>query len=129
MTRSHPTPKAWAALTSLALIGHMVLAMADTPVNTNLREERWTVPAQQSGTRRVTLEATVEAVRQAVLSTQVPGAIVSLSVKAGDRVRSGQELLRVDARAAQQQVLGSNAQLQAAQAQLKVAALDLNRQK
>jgi RND family efflux transporter MFP subunit len=77
----------------------------------------------------VTLEATVEAVRQAVLSTQVPGAIVSLSVKAGDRVRSGQELLRVDARAAQQQVLGSNAQLQAAQAQLRVAALDLNRQK
>ena len=67
--------------------------------------------------------------RQAVLSTQVPGAIVSLSVKAGDRVRSGQELLRVDARAAQQQVLGSNAQLQAAQAQLRVAALDLNRQK
>ena len=127
MMRINLTAKKWATLIAIAL--HSQVLMADTTGNTGLREERWTVPAQQSGTRRVTLEATVEAVRQAVLSTQVPGAIVSLSVKAGDRVRSGQELLRVDARAAQQQVLGSNAQLQAAQAQLKVAALDLNRQK
>lgn len=93
------------------------------------KPEVWTVPAQQSWSRQVTLEASVEAVRQAVLSTQVPGAIVSLSVKAGDRVRAGQELLRVDARAAQQQVLGSSAQLEAAQAQLRMATLDLNRQK
>lgn len=88
----------------------------------------WTVPAPQAGMRQVTLEASVEAVRQAVLSTQVAGAIVSVSVKAGDRVRAGQELLRVDARAAQQQVLGASAQWQAAQAQLRVAALDLQRQ-
>lgn len=91
--------------------------------------ELWTVPARQPWSRQISLEASIEAVRQAVLSTQVPGAIVSLTVKAGDRVRAGQEMLRIDARAAQQQVLGANAQLQAAQAQLRVAALDLNRQK
>lgn len=101
----------------------------ETGFSLSRTQERWTVPSQQSAARRVTLEANVEAVRQAVLSTQVPGAIVSLWVQAGDRVRAGQELLRVDARAAQQQVLGSNAQLQAAQAQLRVAALDLNRQR
>lgn len=88
----------------------------------------WTVKSSTAA-RQVTLQASVEAVRQAVLSTQVPGAIVSLSVKAGDKVRAGQELLRVDARAAQQQIVGSNAQLEAAQSQLRVAALELERQK
>ena len=100
-----------------------------SPKSSSAEAEVWTVPTQQAWTRQVTLEASVEAVRQAVLSTQVPGAIVSVSVKAGDRVRAGQELMRVDARAAQQQALSSRAQLQAAQAQLRVAALDLQRQK
>ena len=77
MMRINLTAKKWATLIAIAL--HSQVLMADTTGNTGLREERWTVPAQQSGTRRVTLEATVEAVRQAVLSTQVPGAIVSLS--------------------------------------------------
>ena len=77
----------------------------------------------------VSLDAVVEAVRQTTLSSQVPGAIVSLQVKVGDRVRSGQELLRIDARAAQQNVASSAAQLEAAQAALKVAARELDRQK
>jgi RND family efflux transporter MFP subunit len=76
----------------------------------------------------VSVDAVVEAVRQATLSTQVPGAVVSLLVKAGDRVRAGQELARIDARVAQQQVVGSTAQLEAAQAQLRVAAKELERQ-
>lgn len=77
----------------------------------------------------VSLDAVVEAVRQATLSTQVAGSIVSLNVKAGDQVRAGQELLRVDASAAQQQVVGSSAQLEAAQANLNVASKELERQK
>lgn len=84
-------------------------------------------PATREG-REVSVDAVVEAVRQATLSTQVPGAVVSLLVKAGDRVRAGQELARIDARVAQQQVAGSTAQLEAAQAQLKVAARELERQ-
>ena len=83
--------------------------------------------ASQSG-REVSVDAVVEAVRQATLSTQVPGAVVSLNVKAGDRVRAGQELARIDARVAQQQVVGSTAQLEAAQAQFKVATRELERQ-
>ena len=75
------------------------------------------------------LDAATEAVRQATLSTQVPGAIVALRVKAGDRVRAGQELVRIDARAAELQVTSSGAQLEAAQAQLRVAARELDRQK
>lgn len=88
-----------------------------------------TVKAQQTGVNEISLDAVVEAVRQATLSTQVVGAIVSMNVRAGDKVRAGQELLRIDASAAQQQVLGSTAQLDAAQANLKVAAKELERQK
>ena len=75
------------------------------------------------------VDAVVEAVRQTTLSTQVAGAVVTLQVKAGDRVRAGQELLRIDARAAQQGVVGATAQVEAAQSQLAVATQELNRQK
>lgn len=85
--------------------------------------------ASAAGAQEVSLEAVVEAVRQATLSAQVPGAIVSLNVKAGDRVRAGQELLRIDASAAQQNVVGNTAQLEAAQAALRVAGQELARQK
>lgn len=53
--------------------------------------------------RWVSLEAVVEAVRETTLSAQVQGAIVELRVKAGDTVRAGQPLLRIDAQAVQVQ--------------------------
>jgi RND family efflux transporter MFP subunit len=53
--------------------------------------------------RWVSLEAVVEAVRETTLSAQVQGAITELRVKAGDTVRAGQPLLRIDAQAAQVQ--------------------------
>jgi len=85
--------------------------------------------ANRPGANEVSLDAVVEAVRQATVSAQVPGAIVSLNVKAGDRVRAGQELVRIDASAAQQNVAGSTAQLEAAQANMRVAGKELERQK
>ncbi len=106
----------------------LAIALGAAPWAHAAEPATWTV-GNAHAARQVTLEASVEAVRQAMLSTQVPGAIVALSVKAGDKVRAGQELLRIDARAAQQQVVGSTAQLEAAQAQLRVATLDLERQK
>lgn len=75
------------------------------------------------------LDAVVEAVRQTTLASQVAGAIVTLNVKAGDRVKAGQELVRIDARAAQQNVAVSASQVEAAKAQLKVASRELDRQK
>jgi RND family efflux transporter MFP subunit len=55
--------------------------------------------------------------------------VVALHVKAGDQVRAGQALLRIDARAAQQNVIGAGAQVEAAQANLTVASQELERQK
>jgi len=74
-------------------------------------------------------DARVEAVRDTVLSAQVAGAIVALHVKAGDRVRAGQELLRIDARMASQGAAASQAQVAAAQANLQVAGKEYERQK
>src|SRR5690606_36380204 len=61
-------------------------------------------------------DGTVEAVRQTVVAAQVPGAVVALPVKAGDQVKAGQVLLRLDARAAEQQAGAAAAQVLAARA-------------
>jgi RND family efflux transporter MFP subunit len=103
---------------------HMGPSWANANSTTTLAATANTAEAAQ-----VSLDAVVEAVRQATLSTQVAGTIVGLQVKAGDRVRAGQELVRIDASAAQQQVAGSSAQLEAAQANLNVASKELERQK
>lgn len=73
-------------------------------------------------------DGVVEAVRQTVIAAQVPGAVVQLDVKVGDRVAAGQVLLRVDARAAEQTAAASDAQVQAARASLDVATKDFARQ-
>jgi len=74
-------------------------------------------------------DGVVEAVRQTVLAAQVTGAIVELRVKAGDTVKTGQVLARVDARAAEQSATASQAQVLAARATLDVASRDFARQK
>lgn len=73
-------------------------------------------------------DGVVEAVRQTVLAAQVPGAVVALDVKAGDRVRAGQVLLRLDAQAAQQTAAAGTAQLQAARAAQEAATREYERQ-
>ena len=74
-------------------------------------------------------DAVLEAVRQTQIAAQVAGAIVALPVKAGDTVKSGQTLARIDARAAMQDAAASRAQVDAARAVLLVASKDYERQK
>ena len=73
-------------------------------------------------------EGVVEAVRQTVVAAQVPGAVIALQVRAGDTVRAGQVLLRLDARAAEQTAVAGAAQARAAQAAMDVATRDFERQ-
>ena len=54
-------------------------------------------------------DGVVEAVRQTVIAAQVPGRITELRVKAGDVVKAGQTLARLDERTAAQQVAASQA--------------------
>lgn len=81
-------------------------------------------PGQAAG-----YDGVVEAVRQTVVAAQVPGAVVALNVKAGDRVKAGQVLVRLDARAAEQQAGAAAAQVQAARAAQEAATREFERQK
>jgi len=67
-----------------------VVAMAETvPVLT---------VAPQSAAAAFELEGVVQAVRQATLSAQVGGNVIGMPVKAGDRLKAGQLVARLDAR-------------------------------
>jgi RND family efflux transporter MFP subunit len=72
-------------------------------------------------------EALVEAVRQSTVAAQVMGRIVELRVDAGDRVRAGQVIARIDQREATQAVVSSEASVAQAQANLQNARLNLER--
>ena len=74
-------------------------------------------------------DGVVEAVRQTVIATQVSGAIVELPLNVGESFKLGALLVRMDARAANQEATASRAQLEAARAALVLAAKEYERQK
>ena len=78
--------------------------LATAPVE--LREIELTYPA----------EAVVEAVKQAVIAAQVPGRVVEVRADAGDAVKQGQLLMRIDAREAAEGYAASQATLANAKA-------------
>ena len=119
----------WGVLSAAIPITAMAADKTATQVATAAKIATVAVQGTGASANESSLDGVVEAVRQTTLSAQVPGAIVSLLVQAGDRVRSGQALVRIDARAAQQNVAGSAAQVDAAQAVLNVASKELERQK
>ena len=57
------------------------------------------------------VEATVEAIAQTTLTAQVSGRVIDMRVDAGQAVRKGELLLRIDAREAGEAVAGASAQL------------------
>lgn len=83
----------------------------------------------RTGANAAAFDGTVEAVRQTVVAAQVAGAIVALPVKAGDRVKAGQLIARIDARAAEQQAAAAAAQVNAARAAQEAAESEFARQK
>ncbi|KQV59555.1 hypothetical protein ASC95_27945 [Pelomonas sp. Root1217] len=88
----------------------------------------WTV-TPVANTALTGYDGTVEAVRQTVLASQVAGAVVGLPIKAGDRVKAGQLLVRLDARAAEQQAGAAVAHVQAARAAQDAATSEVKRQR
>ena len=66
----------------------------------------------------IAAEGVVEAVKQTTVGAQVAGRIVEMAVKAGDTVRAGQVLARIDARTADQAVAASFSQIAEAEANL-----------
>lgn len=91
----------------VALTAHSA-ATPEPNVIVEYREVHLTYPA----------EALVEAVSQATVAAQVQGRVVQVRVDAGERVKRGDLLMRIDEREATQAVAGSEAQVAQAQAQL-----------
>lgn len=87
-----------------------------------------TVTVQPTAVRNVHVaEGVVEAVRQSAIAAQVPARIVEMRVRAGDTVKAGQVLVRLDSRVAADQVVASQAQAAAARAQLEAARKEFER--
>ncbi len=123
--RNRGTGATTAAIAVAALLATAAPARADGPATALA-----SAPVRSSGAARsVAFDGTVEAVRQTVVAAQVPGAVVALEVKAGDVVRAGQLLVRIDARAAEQTAAAGDAQVTATRANLEVARRELERQR
>lgn len=71
--------------------------------------------------QELTLIGVLRADRQAAISARVPGRILAVLVREGDRVRAGQPLVRMDIGDAQAQVAGAAAGVAAAEAQYRKA--------
>jgi RND family efflux transporter MFP subunit len=72
-------------------------------------------------------DAVIESVRQAVIAAQLAGVVVEILVDAGDRVRKGQVVARIDSRDTDAQAAAGRAAVAQADAQLVQARLGLER--
>jgi RND family efflux transporter MFP subunit len=108
-------------LVSFYLAGFGMNAMADSL-------QTFTV-AKSNAAQFVTVEGSIEAVKSSLLAPQVSGSITVLNVKAGDQVKAGQILARIDTRIANQQAVANQAQVAAARAQLSAARQEYDRKK
>lgn len=84
---------------------------------------------QSNQAQTATVEGSVEAIKYSLIAPQVSGSITALPVKAGDHVRAGQLLARIDTRIASQQMMTNQAQVAAAKAQLTAARQEYERKK
>ena len=99
-------------LRTLAAAG--VVALALSAGARGAGESLVTAPvASSTATGTASFAAVVEAVRQTAVAAQVAGSVTEIRVKAGDAVRAGQVLVRLDARAAEQTAASGDAQVQA----------------
>lgn len=101
----------------LALVLNQAMAL-DLPVQ---------VLVPQTLMQNYATDGLVQAVRQSQIAAQLPGRVLEVAVKAGDRIKAGQLLLRIDDREQSQGVAGQQAQVLAAQAQLANAEAQLKR--
>ena len=81
-----------------------------------------TVKVQRTSSAGVaTLDGSLQPVKQSTIAAQIGGTVMALLVKAGDRVRAGQPLARLDPREAQAGLARADAVVAQAQAELNQA--------
>lgn len=120
-----PPPPRFLSRTGLAL-AMALLAGSGLAFAADIAAVRVQAPAHAAW---ASADAVVEAVRDTTVAAQVPGAVVQLLVRAGDRVQAGQALVHLDAQAAQQNTAASVAQAEAARTHARIAEKELARQR
>ncbi len=113
----------------LCLVSALAVGLSSLPAFAQAEPLRTIAVSAPAAAHASAFDGVVEAVRQTVVAAQVAGALVSLEAKVGDRVKAGQVLARIDARAALQTATAADAQVNAARAALEVATRDFDRQK
>lgn len=87
-----------------------------------------TLAVQRAGAGGVLdIDGSIQPVRQATLAAQIGGSVLQLAVKAGDRVKAGQLIARIDDRDAAAGVLRTEAAIVQAQAESANAKLNAER--
>lgn len=118
----------WRGVVIMVLFNGALAAAEPQPAVAVGTLETTVVRLARSG-KSASYDGVVEAVRQTVLAAQVAGAVVALNVKAGDTVKAGQVLARIDGQAAMQATAASDAQLRAARASQDFSTREFERQK
>ena len=107
-----------AALVAAVALAPLAARAADVPVLT----------VQRAGASApVLIDGVIQPVRQATVAAQVPGNVLALAVKAGERVKAGQLLARIDERDTQAGLARGDAALAQAQAEARNAQVHLER--
>jgi len=115
---------------SLAFVALATLAIATVPVQADDGRAPASVRVQTRPIEEVyAADAIIEAVQQATLAAQINGSVTVYLVDAGDRVKRGQVLARLDARDADAQVAAGGAAIAQAEAALSAARANYERTK
>ena len=113
---------------TLALAAAFALALASARAADPVAVRVPTVAVgSAAGATALTIDAVLQPVRQATVTAQVGGAVLALRVKAGDRVRSGQPLVRLDDREVRANTARSDAAVAQAEAEWRNASQVLER--
>ncbi len=126
-TRLRPARVRMPAAGLISLIGALLAAApAHATEPAAIQVPTLTVEASRDAAS-LSLDGTLEPQRQAVLAAQAAGSVQQLTVRAGDRVRAGQVIARIDARSAEAGVAQSEAGVVQADANLRNARTQLER--
>lgn len=106
----------------------LLAALMAGPLQARAAVEVPVVEVRSQATRRgLEIDGAVQAVRQATVAAQVSGNVLQLQVRAGDQVKAGQPLARIDERGAVAALAQSSAGVAQAEADLRNARTQLER--
>ena len=115
--------------TSIVMLTALIGALVPASAHAQPRSLATIAVGQSAANGYYLADGKIEAIRETSIAAQVSGQVIERTVRAGDRVKIGQVLVRIDPRAAQQSQAAAAAQLAAAQAQLVAAEKNLVRTK